>query len=307
VTTFTPTGGGSQIKKSVQAGKAWKEGMSYKVNNDGEKEMRFPVYTQTLLDKVNIGKSLLFGPYSLPTAQDYVDSNFKGYNADDTKRYTDLRDSGASQRSSFELVDKIKGIKGSDRKEKVANEIIESDFLSSDQKQKLFNSYYKNKEGIDVTSKESYEVSTLPASYRKAWTSNKELQNTAGSVDKIKSVIDVLESNNPLYKSKENKIKKISSVLGVGKDQAQEVYFALKSQKYDIYDLEKNAQQFYMQYKNAFESADDFVVIDNLYRYSNQYGGTNKKADFIARMVEKGFTRDLALRFWNSRKKWKAE
>jgi hypothetical protein len=81
--------GGAQINKTVQGIATLKEGGSYRTNKEGERELQFPVNNK---DVKTILKASVFGKYSLPEAQKYVDSGFKALNGKQTELYenTDL-------------------------------------------------------------------------------------------------------------------------------------------------------------------------------------------------------------------------
>ena len=80
---FLPTGY-SQGKKTYQGLKTVINDGDYNLNAKGEKELRFPVENKNALTYVRAG---LFGKYSLPTAQEYINNDFKKLSAKQTKTY----------------------------------------------------------------------------------------------------------------------------------------------------------------------------------------------------------------------------
>lgn len=80
---FLPTGY-SQINKTVKGLKTVINNGDYKINSEGEKELRFPVENKNAGTYIKAG---LFGKYSLPTAQEYIDNNFKKLSAKQTTTY----------------------------------------------------------------------------------------------------------------------------------------------------------------------------------------------------------------------------
>lgn len=79
-----PPFGGAQLKKSVEGIKTVIDGGSYGVDNKGEKTLQFPVENPTAKDYIKAG---IFGKYSLPLAQEYVDKGYKSLSAKQTKTY----------------------------------------------------------------------------------------------------------------------------------------------------------------------------------------------------------------------------
>lgn len=79
-----PPFGGGQLKKTVEGIKTVKEGGSYGIDNKGQKILQFPVENKSSGDYIKAG---IFGKYSLPKAKDYVDNEFKSFNAKQTQLY----------------------------------------------------------------------------------------------------------------------------------------------------------------------------------------------------------------------------
>lgn len=79
----SPTGY-SQGKKFTQGLKTVINDGDYNINTEGEKELKFPVENKNALTYIKAG---LFGKYSLPTAKDYIDNNFKKLSAKQTTTY----------------------------------------------------------------------------------------------------------------------------------------------------------------------------------------------------------------------------
>ena len=74
---------GAQLNKTIQGIATMRAGGSYKTNKEGEKELQFPV-EQNIPNAV---KATVFGKYSLPSANSYVESGFKSFNSEATKLY----------------------------------------------------------------------------------------------------------------------------------------------------------------------------------------------------------------------------
>lgn len=77
-----PTGG-AQLSKTAKGLYSYAKGGSYSYDKEGNKSLQFPVKHTP----VNAIKSAVFGKYSLPQAQNYLDNNFDGMNAKETSLY----------------------------------------------------------------------------------------------------------------------------------------------------------------------------------------------------------------------------
>lgn len=66
-----PPVGGGQIKKAIEGRNVVADGGRYTVNSDGERQLQFAVEDPSTGDWL---KALMFGPWALPEAQEYLDS-----------------------------------------------------------------------------------------------------------------------------------------------------------------------------------------------------------------------------------------
>lgn len=79
-----PPLGGGQLKKAFEGITTVANGGQFGYDSQGRKTMKFPVENPTL---GTYAQAALFGPYSLPMAQDYVDSGFRAKSAKYTEAY----------------------------------------------------------------------------------------------------------------------------------------------------------------------------------------------------------------------------
>ena len=86
-----PPFGGGQLKKAVEGISAVARGGVYGLNNDGEKILRFPIEDQSLGTYLQAG---LFGPYALPTGQEYAQSGFKSRSVSWTQEWEEAKEQG---------------------------------------------------------------------------------------------------------------------------------------------------------------------------------------------------------------------
>ena len=114
-TYLVPPFGGGQIRKIYQGLKAVIEGGSYTVDNEGNEQLQYPVYTDTAFDTVkSIVQSTLFGKTALPGGREWIDSGFKSLNAKQTAVYQGMLDVGVSQREAYRTVREISALKKTD-------------------------------------------------------------------------------------------------------------------------------------------------------------------------------------------------
>lgn len=79
-----PSLGGGQLKKAFEGITTVANGGQFGYDSQGRETMKFPVENPTL---GTYAQAALFGPYSLPMAQDYVDSGFRAKSAKYTEAY----------------------------------------------------------------------------------------------------------------------------------------------------------------------------------------------------------------------------
>lgn len=94
---LTPMGGG-QIKKAIEGITTVAQGGQYGTDSSGRRRLKFAVDDPTL---GTYAQAAIFGPYSLPSAQEYVNSGFKQKSAD----YTQAREAAKERNISGEQFD----------------------------------------------------------------------------------------------------------------------------------------------------------------------------------------------------------
>lgn len=93
-----PPMGGGQIKKAIEGITTVAQGGQYGTDSSGRRRLKFAVDDPTL---GTYAQAAIFGPYSLPTAQEYVNSGFKMKSAD----YTQAREAAKERNISGEQFD----------------------------------------------------------------------------------------------------------------------------------------------------------------------------------------------------------
>ncbi len=99
--------GGTQAKKTVEGIATMLAGGSYVHDNDGNLKLQFPAYGESPLDWA---RAAVFGKWSSPEAQEYIDNGFKGLSADETSVYNYLRDTaGVEPRQAMDVITSLRG------------------------------------------------------------------------------------------------------------------------------------------------------------------------------------------------------
>ena len=118
-----PPFGGNQISKIWKGVKAYTDGGSYSVNNEGEDVLQYPVYKDDPEDAFwNLVRSALMGKSSLPEAQEWVDGGFDSLSAKQTAIYQDLLDAGVKDREAYSVIRDMESVAKTDTTSKEAEQ-----------------------------------------------------------------------------------------------------------------------------------------------------------------------------------------
>ena len=102
--------GGGQLKRAAEGVEAVVRGGSYSVNSDGEDILQYPVYNETVPEKVaDALYSSVFGKSAFPAAREWVESGFKSLSARETDAYQEMTAAGMDGEEAFDLIRQIKG------------------------------------------------------------------------------------------------------------------------------------------------------------------------------------------------------
>ena len=109
LTYLVPPFGGGQAKKAIEGVTAVAKGGSYKKDAEGNDKLQYPVFSDSALETTGaLGKAVFFGKSSLGTAQDWVESGFKTWDANYTKAYQTMREAGMGEREAYEILSAMK-------------------------------------------------------------------------------------------------------------------------------------------------------------------------------------------------------
>lgn len=129
-----PPFAGGQILKSWKGVKAWLDGGSYSLNQDGDEILQYPVYKDKPEDAFwSLVRAVLMGKNSLPEAQDWVENGYNSLNQLETAVYKDMLEAGAKDRDAFKLIQKIaevdaNGMETGEVRRKLRGILARSDF-----------------------------------------------------------------------------------------------------------------------------------------------------------------------------------
>ena len=97
--------GGGQAKKAIDTIIQMRRGGRYKIDEEGNDTLQYPVFNDTAREKISgYSRSLLFGPTSLPTAQDWIRSGFDSFNERETEAYQGMTAAGVPDRDAYQVI-----------------------------------------------------------------------------------------------------------------------------------------------------------------------------------------------------------
>lgn len=106
-----PPFGGGQISKSWKGIKAYIEGGSYSLDQDGDEILQYPVYKDDPDDAFwSLVRAAFLGKTSLPEAQDWVKNGYNSLNQYETVVYKDLLECGVKDRDAFDIVNQLRAV-----------------------------------------------------------------------------------------------------------------------------------------------------------------------------------------------------
>lgn len=115
--------GGGQLKKIYEGIEGVIQGGSYSVNKEGERELQFPIYNDTMGQ--TIGNAILgstFGRTSLPTGRDWIEGGFDTLGAKQTAVYQGLLEAGVPGEEAYDLLKQIRGAEKTETESEAAQE-----------------------------------------------------------------------------------------------------------------------------------------------------------------------------------------
>lgn len=198
--TLLPFGGG-QIKKIADAVTVTARGGRYKMDNDGNMILQYPVITDGSVfgNATQFAQAALFGPTSTKYGREWVESGFKSFSKASTKAYKDAVEAGADQEETYNFLVELNRIEKTDDESKKMQQrmFIESADVSDEAK---YYAYYhlmasdKEKELMDSIDADKGQLVT-------ALSRMKDAEKDAGKRNVIRSSGLTGEEKLALYKS----------------------------------------------------------------------------------------------------------
>ena len=121
--------GGGQLKKILQTAEALVRGGRYSINNEGEKQLQYPVYNDEVLDVAgNAIFGSVFGPTTLPTGREWIENGFGTLSVDQTIAYEAMKKAGAEDETAFQVIQDYRDAENNEeRREVIRNADINGD------------------------------------------------------------------------------------------------------------------------------------------------------------------------------------
>lgn len=265
--------GGGQLRKAYQGIRAVLESGKYGIDSEGRKTLQYPVFND---DPVRTTFNLLgagvFGPTSLKTGRNWIDSDFKSLSAAQTAVYQELIKSGTSERAAFGIITDIKGAekkypgtRNEEAKATVQRGLLLDSELSGFEKNVL---YY----GLLASDKEKELMETLSGSE----TENSGLAVTLAELKNIEASMSGYE--------KSNQKRELLMEAALTDDEKRAVYESLISD-------EDSTITRIQTVRDTEGSFNDFLKISNLFAEIDNSGlrTVGKAIRFIEEMDELGY------------------
>lgn len=264
-----PPVGGGQLKKFAEGAKLLKDGGSYTINNNGEKELQFSVDP----DAKTAAQALIFGKYSSAGGQAYIKSNFDRLSAKQTQMYEALRSAGYANTKAEEAIRQIADLKKvNEKRDSILN--LDTDAKTKQQLGNIIDGEQK----YDYSSKENYDFSRLTEAQQEKYIENlsdiqkayytkamKTLsENSKNVTTQAGKALLLMESNEygqkiaeELYSEKQVKKAQAINELGISAEQYEDIR---KSS-----DIDKSGQLTKAETIQGIESRTDLTDIQKAY------------------------------------------
>lgn len=103
--------GGGQLNKMVRGALTTAQGGSYKVDNEGNDVLQYPVYNDTAVrTATSLAESLLFGKTATEAAREWVESGFRSLSVKETTAYQKITEAGEDQRKTYAFINAVKEV-----------------------------------------------------------------------------------------------------------------------------------------------------------------------------------------------------
>ena len=108
-TYILPPFGGGLGKKAVQTISGAIQGGRYKLNNEGERQLQYPIYSDEPKEAIwNVIYGSIAGPTALPTGREWIESGFKSLSVKETTAYNEMKKVGTDDEYAYETIQEYK-------------------------------------------------------------------------------------------------------------------------------------------------------------------------------------------------------
>ena len=108
-TYILPPFGGGLGKKAVQTISGAMQGGRYKLNNEGERQLQYPIYSDEPKEAIwNVIYGSIAGPTALPTGREWIESGFKSLSVKETTAYNEMKKVGTDDEYAYETIQAYK-------------------------------------------------------------------------------------------------------------------------------------------------------------------------------------------------------
>lgn len=109
--------GGGQLNRIYDTIRAVSEGGVYTYNNEGERLLQYPLYTDSTGQAIaNALAAGIFGTTSLPTGREWIEEGFPTLTAEQTAVYQGMFEAGVSGEDAYDLIQEIRDIDSAEGK-----------------------------------------------------------------------------------------------------------------------------------------------------------------------------------------------
>lgn len=272
--------GGGQLRKMYQGIRAVIESGRYGIDSKGNDLLQYPVFNDNPLKTgLNVLQAGIFGPTSLKTGQEWVESGFKSFGAEQTAVYKELVANGTPERTAYNIIADIskaeaknKGTRNEIPKTVVQRNLLLNSELTALEKDAV---YY----GLIATDKERVIMEKLDDVGAKYGT----VSATLAAIQNVESTPEV-HANVEHLSSAEQK-RNILMKADLTDEQKRVIYEAMISDSESTTKRIDTCIEAGLGFNNFLEISNTFSTIDD----DDSMKFTEKAIQFIADLDAKGY------------------
>ena len=302
---IAPPFAGGQISKSWKGIKAYLEGGSYTVDDEGNDILQYPVFKE----EDGFGtfvKAALFGKSALPTAQEWAEGGYGSLNAKQTAVYQDMVESGTGEKQAYDIIRQLGSVEKTET-QSVADqqrEILMGPELSPEAKAITYYGLMASetdRELMDTLAEQEADSGEVAAALMKIQDAGK-LKGAEGSCAKRDAIAEAAltdDIKHQIYREKvsDSREDEISQILATGLafDDFLEIQnsYTRINEEYDK--AGDKATQFSHWLNQQGYTERQITAAKESFKYFNMYPATAEKYDsFVTAGLAEGKAYDLA-------------